>query len=143
MTHFTPLESAMGGILIGLASALIFFAGGRIAGISGIVGSLFRPKPGDVDWRIAFILGLVLTGGIAYAIAPSMFAVEVHRSKAALIVAGLLVGFGTRLGNGCTSGHGVCGMARLSNRSFAAVFSFLGAGIATATITRIFFGGVL
>mgnify|MGYP000497982969 CR=1 FL=1 len=143
MTEFTPMESAIGGVLIGLASALIFYAGGRIAGISGIVGSLLRPKPGDIDWRIAFILGLVLTGGIAFAIAPSAFAQDLDRSKGILVLAGLLVGFGTRLGNGCTSGHGVCGMARLSKRSFAAAFSFLGTGIIVATIVRVVFGGTL
>ena len=126
---FTPLASLVGGALIGLSASLMLLIEGRIAGISGIVGGLLTPKPGDMDWRLAFVGGLVLAGlvGQSWVTAAPMGA------PWRLIVAGLLVGVGTRLGNGCTSGHGVCGLSRLSQRSLASVLTFMAVGMAVAS----------
>lgn len=126
---FTPLASLAGGALIGLSASLMLLVEGRIAGISGIVGGLLNPKPGDMDWRLAFVGGLVLAGlvGQSWVTAAPMGA------PWRLIVAGLLVGVGTRLGNGCTSGHGVCGLSRLSPRSLASVLTFMAVGMAVAS----------
>lgn len=124
----------LGGALIGASSALLLLTHGRIAGISGITGSLLSPAPaGDRAWRLAFIAGLVASGLVARAIAPSAIGASV-RSLPVVIIAGLLVGFGTRLGGGCTSGHGVCGIARWSRRSLVAVAVFMTTGITTAVI---------
>lgn len=133
----------LGGALIGLsASALLWFAG-RIAGISGIFGGLLTPQSGDVTWRMAFVAGLVSGGLIFMFAAPQALAVPTGRSLPALAVAGLLVGFGTRMGNGCTSGHGVCGLPRRSGRSLAATLTFMATGALTATGIRLLLGGVL
>jgi uncharacterized protein len=122
-----------GGALIGAASAFLFVTHGRIAGISGIVGSLVPPAAADRGWRIAFVVGLALAGAVAAIAAPAAVGASV-RSPALVAVAGVLVGFGTRLGSGCTSGHGVCGLARGSARSLAAVAIFLATGAVTAWI---------
>lgn len=122
----------LGGALIGLSATILLAFNGRVAGISGIVGGLVPPAP-DSGWRTAFVAGLVLAGFALAPVLPDAFTPG-DRSVAVLGVAGLLVGFGTRLGNGCTSGHGVCGMARFSKRSFAAVGVFLTTGIVTATL---------
>ena len=133
--NFTPWTSFAGGILIGLATAMFLLFNGRIAGISGIVGGLLHPVKGDVGWRIAFIIGLVLTP-VAYRLVTPLPAVQVEASGALLVVAGLLVGIGTRYGSGCTSGHGVCGLSRRSPRSLVATAAFMVAGFVTVFIVR-------
>lgn len=144
MAQFTPVASAVGGVLIGVASALLLWSHGKIAGISGIVGGLLgRPAAAENRWRLAFVLGLVATGGVAVLLVPAAFSGTLDRSLPALIVAGLLVGFGTRLGNGCTSGHGVCGISRLSARSLVATLLFTGFGAASVAVVRLVFGGAL
>jgi uncharacterized protein len=132
---FTPWTSLGGGALIGLAAALLILGSGRIAGISGIVGGLLRPSGGDRSWRVAFLAGLIgapLLWQLFAALPPA----QVDAGNAMLIAAGLLVGIGTRYGSGCTSGHGVCGLSRLSPRSLAATLAFMGAGFATVYVVR-------
>ncbi|MBM3545452.1 MAG: YeeE/YedE family protein [Alphaproteobacteria bacterium] len=136
MANFTPVAAIVGGVLVGLAAVLLWLANGRIAGISGIVGGLMTPQRGDLAWRFAFILGLA-AGPLLYAgLGGAVPAVEVTPSIPLLVAGGLLVGYGTRLGGGCTSGHGVCGLARLSPRSLAATVTFLVAGLVTVFIAR-------
>lgn len=140
MDNFTPVASALGGALIGLSATILLLFNGRVAGISGIVGGLIRPVTGDVDWRLSFTLGL-LGGAVAVAtFMPGAIAGPATRSLPAVAVAGLLVGFGVRMGNGCTSGHGVCGLSRLSKRSLAAVLTFMTTGAITA-VTAGLLGG--
>ncbi|MBK9037238.1 MAG: YeeE/YedE family protein [Myxococcales bacterium] len=122
-----------GGALIGSAAVLLFLTHGRIAGISGVVGSLLPPVPSDRGWRFGFVLGLVLAGVVAAALAPAAVGASV-RSSTVVLLAGLLVGFGTRMGSGCTSGHGVCGLSRLSPRSMVAVVTFMVTGAITAIV---------
>jgi uncharacterized membrane protein YedE/YeeE len=141
MANFTPVSAAIGGALIGLSSVLLMLLTGRIAGISGIFGGLLDSGSDDKGWRIAFITGLILAPLIAGWIGYGMPSPRMPASWTVIIVAGLLVGFGTRLGGGCTSGHGICGVARLSGRSIAATFIFMLAAIATVAITRHVFGG--
>lgn len=141
MENFTPISSLIGGGLIGIASVLLMAANGRIAGISGIAGGLFVPGNGDKAWRIAFILGLVaaplfyqlITGDVPLLSFPTPFPL--------LIAGGILVGFGTQLGGGCTSGHGVCGISRLSMRSLVATIAFMATGALTVFLVRHVFGG--
>lgn len=133
--HFTPWASLAGGILIGLAAALFVLFNGRIAGISGILGGLLQWPRGDIAWRFAFLLGLI-SAPAAYALFAPLPAVQVDAGSATLVVAGLLVGVGTRYGAGCTSGHGVCGISRLSPRSLVATAAFMAAGFATVFIVR-------
>jgi uncharacterized protein len=132
---FTPWSALMGGLLIGLATAGLLMFNGRIAGISGIVGGLLSPKPGDVRWRAAFVLGLLMapTFYLLWQPLPDM---ESSASMPALIVAGLLVGLGTRYGSGCTSGHGVCGLSRLSPRSAVATACFMAMGFVMVYVVR-------
>jgi uncharacterized protein len=139
---FTPLASLAGGILIGLSATMTLLLLGRVAGISGILGGLLgRAAPGDVAWRAAF-LGGMLAGGLAmHAIRPDLFVNVLGSSTAGLVLAGLFVGFGTRLGSGCTSGHGVCGISRGSLRSLAATATFMATGIATAFVVQHLLGG--
>jgi uncharacterized membrane protein YedE/YeeE len=134
-THFTPLASLIGGLLIGLAAALLALWNGRIAGISGIVGGLLRPKRGDIAWRLAFVAGLILAPTL-YRLFLNMPEVSIDAGRGTVIVAGLLVGVGTRYGAGCTSGHGVCGISRLSPRSLVATLAFMAAGIAMVFAMR-------
>jgi len=133
--HFTPGTSLVGGLLIGLASALFILANGRIAGISGILGGLLRPGGNDVVWRLAFLLGLIMAPAVA-----SLFIVTsaptIDASAEMLVVAGLLVGIGTRYGGGCTSGHGICGLSRLSPRSLIATLAFMASGMAIVFVMR-------
>lgn len=144
MANFTPLSSLLGGALIGLSAALILLWHGRIAGISGIFGGLLsRSSLEDLGWRAAFVLGLLAGGVLLSALHPGGFAVEVHRSPLAILGAGVIVGFGTRLGSGCTSGHGVCGLSRVSPRSIAATATFMGAGALTAAAVTHLLGGAL
>jgi uncharacterized membrane protein YedE/YeeE len=127
------LHALLGGALIGLASATLLLTHGRIAGISGVTGSLLQPTTRDRGWRYAFLGGLVMSGLIASVVAPSAIGASV-RSLPIVIVAGAIVGFGTRLGSGCTSGHGICGLSRLSARSMVAVVTFIATGAITALI---------
>jgi uncharacterized membrane protein YedE/YeeE len=134
-TDFTPWTALGGGLLIGLAVAMFVLFNGRIAGISGIIGGLLRPAPGERGWRIAFLFGLV-AAPLVYTLAAPLPAMRIDAGTGTLIAAGLLVGIGTRYGAGCTSGHGVCGLARGSARSLAATLAFMGAGFATVFIVR-------
>lgn len=139
MEHFTPISAAIGGALIGLSSAILWVMKGRIAGISGIVGGL-AGWPRDFGWRIAFLIGLLAGPFIAIVILGWPM-VTSQAGTGTLILAGLLVGVGTRLGGGCTSGHGVCGIARLSRRSIAATLVFMAVAAATVFVTRHLAGG--
>jgi hypothetical protein len=143
LAALSPLLPLAGGALIGLAAALLWMGSGRIAGISGIVGGLLQRCTGDRGWRVAFIGGLLSAGIAAAVIAPGALASTLERSPGALALAGLLVGFGARLGNGCTSGHGVCGVGRWSTRSLVATAVFMGTGVLTVLFVRLVFGGVL
>ncbi|MBK0394863.1 YeeE/YedE family protein [Ramlibacter algicola] len=134
-TSFTPWTALAGGMLIGLAAGLFAVLNGRIAGISGVLGGLLRPVRGDLGWRAAFIGGLVLAP-VAYALVAPVPLPVIGAGPGTLVLAGLLVGFGTRLGSGCTSGHGVCGMSRLSLRSLVATAAFMGAGFVTVFMVR-------
>ena len=134
-TQFTPWPALAGGLLIGLAAAAFVLVNGRIAGISGILGGLLRPVPGDGAWRVAFRAGLV-AAPLAYAVVAPLPTVRIDAGTGTLLTAGLLVGLGTRYGSGCTSGHGVCGLARLSPRSLVATASFMAAGFATVFVLR-------
>jgi len=127
---FTPWSSLAGGILIGLAASIFVLFNGRIAGISGIVGGLLRPARGDLGWRLAFIAGM-LSAPFAFRLFATLPAAEISANYPVLILAGLLVGLGTRAGAGCTSGHGVCGLSRGSPRSLVATLSFMAAGFLT------------
>ena len=133
--HFTPWASLSGGILLGLASALFILVNGRILGISGILGGLLLPKDGDSSWRLSFLLGLV-AAPLLYGLAVGPIEARIDAGWATVVVAGLLVGAGTRYGSGCTSGHGVCGLSRLSPRSLVATLCFMGAGFATVYVMR-------
>jgi uncharacterized membrane protein YedE/YeeE len=133
--HFTPGMSLLGGVLIGISSALFILANGRIAGISGILGGLLSRKPGDMLWRIAFLLGLVAAPAAIVALTGPLTA-TIEANSEVLVIAGLLVGIGTRYGAGCTSGHGVCGLSRLSPRSLVATLAFMGAGMAIVFVMR-------
>jgi len=137
--EFTPWSALAGGALIGLAAAMFVLLNGRIAGISGVIGGLFKPVKGDMAWRAAFVLGLVASPWL-YALSTALPQPRIDASFAALVIAGLLVGVGTRHGSGCTSGHGVCGLARLSPRSMVATVAFMAAGFATVFVTRHLFG---
>jgi uncharacterized membrane protein YedE/YeeE len=125
----------LGGVLIGVSSALFILANGRIAGISGILGGLLSRKPGDMLWRIAFLLGLVAAPAAVVALTGPLTA-TIEANTEVLVIAGLLVGIGTRYGAGCTSGHGVCGLSRLSPRSLVATLAFMGAGMAIVFVMR-------
>jgi uncharacterized membrane protein YedE/YeeE len=133
--HFTPWASLGGGLLLGLASAAFVLVNGRILGISGIVGGLLRPRAGDATWRIAFLLGL-LSAPFAWQLFAVLPEARIDAGWGTLVLAGLLVGAGTRWASGCTSGHGVCGLSRLSPRSLAATLAFMGAGFATVFVAR-------
>ena len=136
MENFTPISGLVGGLLIGLAAALLLLLNGRISGISGIVGGLLAPKSSDAGWRVVFVVGLLL-GAFIYMLATGgAIPVTMQASVPVLVAAGLLVGFGTRLGSGCTSGHGVCGIARLSKRSIVATSVFFGVAMLTVFLTR-------
>jgi len=134
-TAFTPWSAAIGGMIIGAAVSIFVLVNGRIAGISGIVGGLFRPAADDVGWRLAFVAGL-MAAPLLYRLVATSPPVMIEASYPTLIVAGLLVGVGTRYGAGCTSGHGVCGISRVSPRSLVATLSFMAAGFATVYIVR-------
>lgn len=132
--NFTPVSALIGGALIGLAATVLLWLTGRIAGVSGIAGGLLARPAGDIAWRAMFVVGLVLGAGL-YGIAAPV-PVEIDASWPALITGGLLVGFGTQLGRGCTSGHGVCGIARLSPRSITATLVFMASAMVTVFVMR-------
>mgnify|MGYP003562445834 CR=1 FL=1 len=133
--NFTPWSALLGGALIGLAASMFVLLNGRIAGISGVVGGLFKPVSGDVAWRLAFVLGLLVSPWVfrGFFTLPTL---QIDASMGMLAAAGLLVGVGTRYGSGCTSGHGVCGLSRLSPRSLVATLVFMGAGFVTVFALR-------
>jgi hypothetical protein len=134
-TAFTPWSALIGGAIVGIAAAILALFNGRVAGISGIVGGLLRPGFPDKTWRIAFIVGL-LVSPVAYAVVRALPSVTIDAGYPTLCIAGLLVGVGTRYAAGCTSGHGVCGLSRLSPRSIVATLTFIAAGFVTAYVMR-------
>jgi uncharacterized protein len=137
-SHFTPLASLTGGIILGVAAAIFILVNGRILGISGILGGLLPPKVGDTTWRVAFILGLLAAPSVFHAMVPTEYstAPRIDATGLTVVAAGLLVGIGTRYASGCTSGHGVCGLSRLSPRSLVATGSFMFAGFVMAYVMR-------
>ena len=141
MSNFTPVSAAIGGALIGLSAVLLMRLNGRVAGITGILGGLFEPDGKDRAWRVTFILGLIAAPLSAALLGSAVPAPQMPGNLGIVAVAGLLVGFGTRLGNGCTSGHGVCGIARLSPRSLVATGTFMLAAIVVVALTRHVIGG--
>ena len=140
--NFTPWASLAGGVLLGAASALFVLLNGRVLGISGILGGLLPPKQGDAGWRVSVLLGMFSAPLVYGLLAPEGFikAPQIDASFGLVVVAGLLVGLGTRYGSGCTSGHGVCGLSRLSPRSLVATLAFMGAGFVTVYLVRHVFG---
>lgn len=132
---FTPWSALAGGALIGIAAGMFVLLNGRVAGISGIIGGLLKPARGDVAWRMAFIGGLLIAP-LTYALVAALPMPQIDAGYGALVLAGLLVGIGTRYGSGCTSGHGVCGLSRLSPRSLAATAAFMAAGFITVFVIR-------
>lgn len=142
MEHFTPLSAAIGGILIGIATTLLWAVNGRTAGISNIAGQIYPLRAGDTLWKVLFLIGLPVGAWLGFEVGPAIFA-EVPKTLPAvdaapltLVIAGLLVGVGTRVGRGCTSGHGICGLARFSVRSFVAVGTFMATAMVTVFIVR-------
>jgi uncharacterized membrane protein YedE/YeeE len=133
--QFTPWSALAGGALLGIASALFILLNGRIAGICGIVGGLYSPQRNDIAWRIAFILGLMLAP-LAWSLIDTLPNIEIKASNSLLVISGLIVGISTRYGSGCTSGHGVCGISRLSPRSIVATLAFMGTGFLTVYTVR-------
>lgn len=133
--NFTPYSALAGGAILGVAVTFLLLATGRIAGISGILGGLLPPKAGDSGWRLAFIIGLVISP-LVYSLFTALPAIQIDAGLPTLILAGLLVGVGTRYGAGCTSGHGVCGLARFSPRSLVATLSFMFTGFITVELVR-------
>lgn len=136
--HFTPLASLAGGVLLGLAAAAFILVNGRILGISGILAGLLAPRRGDAGWRIALLLGMLAAPASLALLAPAgwLNAPRIEAGPVLVVIAGLLVGFGTRLGSGCTSGHGVCGLSRLSPRALVATLTFMAAGFAAVYVLR-------
>jgi len=135
--HFSPWTALAGGILLGLASAAFILVNGRVLGISGILGGLLVPNRSDASWRVFFLLGLVLAPSSLSLLAPDLISTpRIETDNILIIAAGLLVGLGTRYGSGCTSGHGVCGLSRLSPRSLVATLAFMAAGFATVHVVR-------
>lgn len=136
--HFTPWASSIGGIILGIASAIFILVNGRILGISGIMGGLMPPKVGDTFWRISFLLGLFIAPTVFHAVVPAEYitAPRIDATDMMVVAAGLLVGIGTRYASGCTSGHGVCGLSRLSPRSLVATASFMFSGFVMVYVMR-------
>jgi len=136
--HFTPWTSLAGGLMLGLASAMFILMNGRILGISGILGGLLRIRKGEVGWRLAFLLGLAAAPLLLSLVLPADFneAPGIEAGYGAIAIAGLLVGFGTRYGSGCTSGHGVCGLSRLSLRSLVSTLTFMAFGFLVVYVMR-------
>ena len=141
MANFTPSSAAIGGALIGLSAVLLMLFTGRIAGVSGIFDGLINPQTSDRAWRAAFVAGLIAAPATAMFVGYAVPVPQMPASYVTIVVGGLLVGFGARLGSGCTSGHGICGIARLSPRSIAATGVFMVAAIVVVTLTHHVFGG--
>lgn len=139
-SSFTPLTSLAGGLVIGVAASIFILVNGRVAGISGIVGGLLRPALGDATWRLAFVLG-VIGAPLVYGLFATLPVVRINAGWLVLVVAGLLVGLGTQYASGCTSGHGVCGVSRLSPRSITATLVFMTTGFVTVLVARTLLGG--
>jgi hypothetical protein len=140
MTNFTPIASLVGGALIGASSTALLVFDGKVAGISGILGGLVRPRAGDIAWRALFALGLLFGGVMMVVLRPSSFGASPD-SLLVVAIAGIAVGVGTSLSNGCTSGHGVCGVSRFSRRSIVATLTFMATGAATVFVVRHLWGG--
>ena len=140
MTEFTPLQSLLGGVLIGLSAVMLMAIHGRVAGMTGILTGVIPPAAADWRWRAAFLAGAIVAP-VLYLGAGGTIPFEVPVSTAALVFGGLLVGIGVHFGNGCPSGHGVCGLARLSPRSLAAVLTFMATAFATVFVVRHVIGG--
>jgi uncharacterized membrane protein YedE/YeeE len=136
MEHFTPVSAAIGGALIGISAVLLWIANGRIAGLSGIVGGLWTGRSDDITWRVAFLIGLIAAPVVYGWATGSLPRISISVPPLIVIAGGLLVGFGTRLGGGCTSGHGVCGLARLSPRSIVATVLFMATAVVTSYFLR-------
>ena len=132
---FTPWPALAGGLLIGIAAAMFVLLNGRVAGVSGVLGGLLSPAKGDVAWRMSFVLGLLIAPTV-YAFFSAGTPLRIDAGEGALVLAGLLVGAGTRYGSGCTSGHGICGLSRLSPRSLVATLAFMGTGFVTVFVLR-------
>jgi uncharacterized protein len=141
MDQFTPISGLIGGLMIGLSASIFVLLTGRVAGISGILGGVLSPDRGDIGWRVAFVIGLIAGPVLTGIVTGVMPEIMMQASTPLLIVGGLLVGFGTRLGNGCTSGHGICGLARRSERSLVATGAFFGVALATVFVLRHVIGG--
>jgi uncharacterized protein len=139
-TSFTPVSALIGGALIGLSALMLLALNGRVAGVSGIAGLLLSPHGEGRGWRLAFVLGLV-AAALLYTLVAGAPQVQIAADTVTLVIAGVLVGIGTQLGSGCTSGHGVCGLSRLSARSLVATISFMAAGVVTVFLVRHVFGG--
>ncbi len=136
MENFTPYSALIGGALIGISASLLLLFNGRIAGISGILSGVFTAAAGDKAWRLLFLVGMVAAGLAYQSILPGSFEEIADFPILLLITGGFIVGFGTRMGGGCTSGHGVCGIGRLSKRSIIATIVFMGSGVATVYVLR-------
>ena len=134
MQNFTPIASLIGGILIGLSGSAMLLLEGKIAGISGIFAGVLRPAKSDTLWKAAFLAGLFTGGLLLRVLLPTAFDFGISRSWTSITIAGLLVGFGTRMANGCTSGHGICGISRLSARSIVATATFMASGVVTVFV---------
>src|SRR5215471_13426354 len=141
MASFDPTSALLGGLLIGIASALLMLLNGRVAGISGILGGALARSADDKAWRLAFLAGLIVAPILIRVVGQAVPEPQMTANWLVVVAAGLLVGFGARLGGGCTSGHGVCGIARLSARSIAATALFMAAAIAVVALTHHVFGG--
>lgn len=140
MIQFLP--ALLGGLLIGTSASVLLLFNGRVAGISGIAGGLFRPSRGEAGWRIAFLAGLIGGGFLLRAFLPDSFGAAAIDSPLLIVLAGLLVGYGTRLGNGCTSGHGICGISRGSMRGISATLMFMVTGVVTVFVVHNLLGGL-
>ncbi len=148
MENFTPISATMGGLLIGLSATMLLLLQGRIAGISGIIGGLLPPKSNDSSWRLLFVIGLVAGAGLYFVLGGDVTGININpyalgdgSHMTLLVVGGLLVGLGTQIGSGCTSGHGVCGLGRFSARSLVATLTFMAVAAATVFIIRSITGG--
>ena len=141
MNDFTPIPALIGGALIGLAGVLLLLTHGKVAGISGLYGGVLRRGTSDRTFRLSFVVGLVAAGAVLKLVLPSAFATTWNATLPFALVAGLIVGFSTQLGNGCTSGHGVCGISRLSVRSLVATGTFMATGFVTVYVVRHVLGG--